>query len=534
MSNWQTQLRQKSYSRSFIWRSAIAILLCGLVAGAVVDFLTDSKAGQLGQRLAIEYSNPDFPYSMSPLGGSTIAPSALLAQLDREGITVEEFIVIGPYLFPYYQNEFASRIDELLGRHFGGELALMLGDYLASLANPEGPRRENLESKASQDFPPRYANRLLGEIEARNGYYHKAYPYFEREGQFPDARQSRERAVNMLLRNDKFDELQALLNDPAYEEFISSRVRLDIATHQKDWLEVAKLLPFERFSNFDVPMAIIAGITAIVWAALLFRLGQISPWLSRTSALCLLALFAGALSTIPTVFLVIVEDTYVGYQPDGDLIRMLAFFIGGVGLREEFCKLIFFLPFAIYFAKRGEERDAFIVASFVGLGFAAEENIGYFSQSLALAAPGRFLTANFFHIALTGMGGLYLCRALRRGSYNDFFYIFGIMIVVHGLYNTLLSLPQSDVGPFFAMTVFILLSMHYFRELYSMSVRTVPTYSLSFLFVSGLCLILSSLIIFQASQIGLSTGLMLIAPEVIGSAVIVFMFFREFNEALGA
>jgi hypothetical protein len=76
--------------------------------------------------------------------------------------------------------------------------------------------------------------------------------------------------------------------------------------------------------------------------------------------------------------------------------------------------------------------------------------------------------------------------------------------------------------------------MHYFRELYSMSGQTVPTYSLSFLFVSGLCLILSSLIIFQASQIGLSTGLLLIAPEVIGSAVIVFMFFREFNEALGA
>ncbi len=534
MSNWQTQLRQKSYSRSFIWRSAIAILLCGLVAGAAVDFLTDSKANQLGQRLAIEYSNPDFPYSINPLGGSALSPSALIAQLDSEGITIEEFLVIGPYLFPYYQDEFANRIDELLGRHFGEELALMLGDYLASLIDPEDPRRKDLDSKASQEPPPRYANRLLGEIEARNGYYHKAYPYFKREGQFPDADRSRERAVNMLVRNDKFDVLQSLLDDPAYQEFITSRVRLDIATHQRDWLEVAKLLPFERISNFDVRMAILAGITALVWVVLLFRLGQISPWLSRTSALCILALIAGAASTIPTLFLVIIENTYVGYQPDGDLVRMLAFFIGGVGLREEFCKLLFFLPFAIYFAKRGEERDAFIVASFVGLGFAAEENIGYFSQSLALAAPGRFLTANFFHIALTGIGGLYLCRALRRSSFNDFFYVFGIMIVVHGLYNTLLSLPQSEVGPFFAMTVFILLSMHYFRELYSMSVQTVPTYSLSFLFVSGLCLILSSLIIFQASQLGLSLGLSLIAPEVIGSALIVFMFFREFNEALGA
>lgn len=534
MSNWQTQLRQKSYSRSFIWRSAIVILLCGLGIGAVVDLLTESKANRLSERLAIEFLNPDFPYSINPTGDNYIPPNALIAQLEKEGLTIEEVLLIGRYLSPYYEGEFANRIDELFRQNFEAELAVMLGDYLATITNPESPRRQNLESNASQEPPLRFANRFLGEVEAGNGYYYKAYPYFKREGQFPEAGRSRERAVNMLLRNDKFDELQTLLNDPAYEGFITSRVRLDIATHQRDWLEVAKLLPYERISNFDIRMAIIAGITALVWAVLLFRLGQISPWLSRTSALCILALIAGALSTIPTVFLVIIENTYVGYQPDGDLIRMLAFFIGGVGLREEFCKLLFFVPFAIYFAKRGEERDAFIVASFVGLGFAAEENIGYFSQSLALAAPGRFLTANFFHIALTGIGGLYLCRALRRSSFNDFFYIFGIMIVVHGLYNTLLSLPQSDIGPFFAMTVFILLSMHYFRELYSMSVRTVPTYSLSFLFVSGLCLILSTLIIFQASQIGLSLALSLIAPEVIGSALIVFMFFREFNEALGA
>lgn len=533
MSNWQNQLRQQSYSQSFIWKTAIVILLSGFAVGAVVDALTDSRVDLLGQRLAVEDSHPNFSYSDNIFDTHGALPRALIAQLEKE-ITFEEFLLLGPYLFLYYNHDYSERIDELLAKRFDPELAVMLGDYLASFTNAESPRRKDLETKASREPPARYANRLLGEIEARKGYYHKAYSFFKREGQFPDAGKSRERAVRMLLRNDKFDELQTLLGNPDYEEFFTSRVRLDIATHQKDWLEVAKLLPFERFSNFDGKMALIAGITALVWAVLLFRLGHISPWISRTSGLCVLAFIAGALSTIPTVFLVILENTYVGYQPDGDLVRMVVFFIGGVGLREEFCKLFFFLPFAVYLAKRGDERDALIIASFVGLGFAAEENIGYFSQSLALAAPGRFLTANFFHIALTGIGGLYLCRALRQSSFNDFLYIFGIMIVVHGLYNTLLSLPQSEIGPFFAMTVFILLSMHYFRELYAISVRTIPTYSLSFLFVSGLCLILSSLIVFQASQIGLINSFALIAPEAIGSALIVFMFFREFNESLGA
>jgi len=534
MSNWQTELRRKSYSRSFIWRTAIVILLSGVVIGAVVDALTDSKASLFGQRFATEDANPDFPYSDVLFGIGNIPPDSLIAPLERKAFTVEALLSIGPHLHPYYEGEFASRIDTLLEKNFDPELASLLGDYLASFSDSESPSRKTLESKAAQDPPVRYANRLLAEIEVWGGYYHKAYPLFKREGEFPEARKSRERAVAMLLLNDKFDELQALLDNPDYQEFFTPRVRLNIAKHQKDWLEVAKQLPLDRFSSFDQRMAIIAGITALVWAVLLFRLGQIGTWNSRATVLCGLAFVAGALSTLPTLFLVIIENTYVGYQPDGDIVRMLAFFIGGVGLREEFCKLLFFLPFALHLAKRGEERDAFIVASFVGLGFAAEENIGYFSQSLALAAPGRFLTANFFHIALTGIGGLYLCRALRRSSYNDFLYVFGIMIVVHGLYNTLLSLPGSDIGPFFAMTVFILLSMHYFRELYSMSVQTASGFSLSFLFVAGLCLILASLIIFQASQIGLTNGLFLIVPEAIGSALIIFMFFREFNEALGA
>ena len=131
------------------------------------------------------------------------------------------------------------------------------------------------------------------------------------------------------------------------------------------------------------------------------------------------------------------------------------------------------------------------------------------------------------------MGGLFLCRAIRKSNYNDFLYIFGIIIIVHGAYDTLLSLPQFEEGYFLAMIVYILMSMYYFRELNGVTYRNTPSYSLSFLFVSGLCLILSSLIIFQSSQVGLPSSLKIIIPETIGSIIMIFMFFREFNEALG-
>jgi len=534
MSSWQNELRRQSYSRSFIWKTAIAIICCGLGAGFIVDRLTGSKTNSLTQRLAIEFMNPENPYSVSSSEQSGELPESLISQLEDDSFTIEAFLSLSPYWKTHASGNLA-KIENYLEKRFPAETAQMLGDYLASLDGAENPRRKKLESLASEEPPPRYANRLLGEIEAGNRYYFRAYPYFRIEGDaFDEARPSRERAVSMLLLDDDFEELQTLVDRPEYNEFLTTRIRLDIARHQRSWIEVAKLLPVERISNFDLRMAIIAAITALVWAAILFRLGQFDSWASRIGGLCGLAFVAGALSTLPTLLLVLIEDVYVGYQPDGDIVRTIAFFIGGVGLREEFCKLLLFLPFAVRLAKRGDERESLIIASFVGLGFAAEENISYFSQSLATAAPGRFLTANFFHIALTGMGGLYLCRAIRRGNYNDFLYIFGILIVVHGLYNTMLSLPQFEIGTFFAMMVFILLSMQYFRELYSMSVQAGSGYSLSFLFVSGLSLILATLIIFQSSQVGLGLSLRLVASEVIGSALIVFMFFREFNESLGA
>ena len=534
MSAWQNELRRQSYSRTFIWKTAIAIISCGLAAGFIVDRFTGSKANWLSQRLAIEFMKPENPYTLGSQEESGKLPESLLSRLEDDSFDIEEFLSLSPYWKTRARGDALAQIETYLAKRFPPETSQMLGDYLASLDGSDNPRRQRLDSLASEEPPPRYANRLLGEIEASNRYYFRAYPYFRAEGDaFDEARPSRERAVSMLLLDDDFEELQTLIDRPEYNEFLSTRIRLDIAKHQRDWIEVAKLLPLERISNFDPRMAIIAAITALVWAAILFRLGQFDSWASRMGVLCGLAFIAGALSTLPTLLLVLIEDIYVGYQPDGDIVRTVAFFIGGVGLREEFCKVLLFLPFAIRLAKKSDERESLIIASFVGLGFAAEENIGYFSQSLATAAPGRFLTANFFHIGLTGMGGLYLCRAIRRGNYNDFLYIFGILIVVHGLYNTLLSLPQFEIGPFFAMMVFILLSMQYFRELYSMSVQGGSGYSLSFLFVTGLSLILATLIVFQSSQVGLGLSLRLVASEAIGSALIAFMFFREFNESLG-
>ncbi len=535
MRRWTHRLRAQSYSRRFIWKSAIAILLGGMALGLIAQLLFQNRGRSASQNLFLDLSNPESQYFINANRPSNQLPDALIEFFETPGLDVESLLEIDSLIEPYLRGANRERLEQLIGSAFGEPLGPLLVRYFGALGEPGGASRQALEAAAAQEPPPRYANRLLGQLETKARRYHLAHPYFKREGHFPDAEIARVLAIETLRYDKQFDELSALLQEPGYQTHVTPFLRLELTKHRRDWLGVALALPAYLFFQFDWRMAVIAGIAAFVWASLLLRLGQIDSWLSRPGGLCGLAFLAGAASVLPTLFLVILQDAYVGYDPHGDddIVRIAAYFIGGVGLREEFCKLLLFLPFALRLARKGSELDALIVASFVGLGFAAAENVSYFDRSAAIAAPARFLTANFFHIALTGMGGLYLCRALRNRDWNEFLYLFGIMIVVHGLYDTLLSLPGFPEGAFFAMIVFILLSMYYFRELNALNAHGRPAYSLSFLFVCGLCLIIASVIIYQSSQIGLFTSLRIVIPETLGVILIVFMFFREFNEALG-
>ena len=533
MTQWRHSLRAQSYSRSFIWKTAIAILLGGLTLGGLADIVFRFQSQPSSQELAIDLANPEFQYFNGSLGNNQNIPPSLINFLQDPELTIEDVLSATPYIAPHFIDGNKDKIGQLIRPRFDEQTTVLLSDYFLATSNPSNPSRDRLEQSAAADTAPRYANRLLGELELNLRRYARAYPYFKKEGLFPEAEKSRQLAVATLLYGERFGELSELLKDPAYRPYKTSGTQLKLATHQLDWWKVAKILPIHRLSNIDWRMATIAMIAALVWAALLLRLGQIESLSSRAAAFCFLAFIAGWFSTIPTVFLAIIQDAYLGYEPDGELIPTMAYYIGGVGLREEFCKLLLFLPFAFALGRKDPELESMIIASFVGLGFAAAENVSYFSNSFALAAPARFLTANFFHISLTGMGGLFLCRAIQKSNYNDFLYIFGIIIIVHGAYDTLLSLPQFEEGYFLAMIVYILMSMYYFRELNGVTYRNTPSYSLSFLFVSGLCLILSSLIIFQSSQVGLPSSLKIIIPETIGSIIMIFMFFREFNEALG-
>jgi len=203
-------------------------------------------------------------------------------------------------------------------------------------------------------------------------------------------------------------------------------------------------------------------------------------------------------------------------------------------LREELSKLLLFLTLLPILIWRKDELEAVIAASFVGLGFAIEENCGYFMTSEASSAPARFLTANFFHIALTGMTGLALYRACTRGAagINNFLLVFPICVLAHGAYDGLIDLPDSDIGGYAANLILVVFSAFYFSHVHPLRSNVRSTLGLTGAFVTSISLLAASVIAYEMINLGPAAGLTAIFPQILGSAILLFMFFREFNEPL--
>ena len=81
---------------------------------------------------------------------------------------------------------------------------------------------------------------------------------------------------------------------------------------------------------------------------------------------------------------------------------------------------------ASVWSRSTDTGTALIVASVVGLGFAVGENVDYYQMNQGHSVFGRFVTANFLHLTLTGLVGHALVQAVQgRIHWEDFLSRFG-------------------------------------------------------------------------------------------------------------
>ncbi len=401
-------------------------------------------------------------------------------------------------------------------------------EYKTAKAAPGAP----IVALADAATPARYANYLLGRVamDDEEHQWATAARRFEREGlSFPkEGDRYLRRAILLWVDHDAWDEIGKRMRDPHYSKVEDASLHLEVAIHQRDWPGILLWLWPAGYVHVAFWPLALALLSAGLWLVITTRLGRIVDRIEGRALLYASAFVLGILSVYPTLLLSVIEESVFKFKVVEQSVPDAIYFVVGVGLREELSKLLLFLPLLPILLKRGSRIEAMTCGALVGLGFAAEENIGYFQHFAASAAISRFLTANFLHMSLTALVALSVFDAARgRSTPRDRVdVIFPLVVCIHGGYDFFLSDPTFSRYSLVSMFMLIFVAHQFLRQLIIASSRMEEEGVLR-LFVASLALITGASYIYATTLVGPWMALRVIAVGGIGVAFVVYMFVRE-------
>lgn len=377
-----------------------------------------------------------------------------------------------------------------------------------------------------------YAAYALGVFFEDAENWHEAAGWYEKEADAFKTSEARWATLHFYLRAQDRAKVDELKVRPEYQSLLTLHARFEIAALDRDFPTVLALTIPKTFYHVP-PMILALGIASgLVW--LLFSL-QCAHYLSagwRQGWRALLAVLLGVVSIPLTVLTIALEEGMLHLAEQHDAVGGLAYFVVGVGLREEFWKLALCAPILWLCRHRGK-LEILILASIVGLGFAVEENLYYFRDYGILVAPARFLTANFFHMAATGYLGLSLFEVFRGELAGDqLAKRFAIVVALHGGYDALLSVPALKEYGYFSTGCYVYLCYLYFHELRRLRPVSKEPVSLTANFAFGLSVVLAGTFIYLCRHVSVASALQILGESGLELAALVYMFAQELPESI--
>lgn len=193
-------------------------------------------------------------------------------------------------------------------------------------------------------------------------------------------------------------------------------------------------------------------VPIVFWAAYHYHKDRHLPEPALNLLLCFcLGLLSAGLSKLG----------YIGLEPLGlryDAVALgednpwglLAYATLVIGPVEELAKLLPFLLIVIRLKAFDEPLDGIIYASFIGLGYAAAENVYYLEYLTSIESIARGFAGPVVHIIFASIWGHWITRARLSGRSIVLPAIcgFAIAALLHGMYDFLVLLQ-----PFFALPV---------------------------------------------------------------------------------
>jgi RsiW-degrading membrane proteinase PrsW (M82 family) len=422
-------------------------------------------------------------------------------------------------------------VAELIQQHATTDApAGLFQGFLAAALAGDPAALQQLEQKARALPPEMLAAELLGSVQKRRQNLPAAMEAFYTEGlHFADAKTSREEALHLAVTQRDIKLLRAISAQPGWIEHSPPLLQHHAGSLLGDvWMQWRGLFR-HRLNEIPYGMLALACFAAALWYFILVQHSDHERW---RWARPIAALAAGVASVWPTLTVLAYQEFVQGMTPEAPFPHDLIYYLVGVGLREEGCKLLLFALFLPWLLWRRTPGLALLTGAFIGLGFSLEENIGYYQDFGGSIAWTRFLSANFLHISLTGICAHSLYRMLltRFARADEFIITFFLAVAAHGGYDYLSDDKLDDHGWF--SIIVLVVSAARFIDLLGEETRPVGlTIAPRAVFTFGSAILIAISFILGAWSTRTMAGVAAAGQECLSMVPIALLYWRKFENA---
>ncbi len=535
MTHWRLKLHTLSHSTSFIWKCSGAIIFAALLVAMLAQSFRDSETGKASS-VAGEVSEEWFLRAKeiySRLEQSEKPSPDALADFLRILKPASQARPFDPVALRYGPLDFPA----LFRKHLESEAqSEVFADFMRSRLLDESNSREDalqrLQVAAMLPQPVRFANEFVADLLMVRERRAEALKAYVREGSFADAHRARSLACSTALILQDKSTLRSLCNDARFRDDMGVFTRFHVASLLEDqWMMVRSVgaVQWHRWTHSrEIPLALLA---ATVWYLILVYsasrerwrwLRYLPPVLAGVLSVCLLHWWQGALHYGMS------EEQQL--TPTHELFQWVMY----VGVPEEVAKLCFFLPFLPFLLRNGSASKAALTAGCVGLGFALDENLGYYQDEGGMAAVGRFVTANFMHIALTGILGGWLYELLRSRFHKatEFLMAFLGVAAAHGVYDFSSTESAQTLGVDLLGIVILALAARFYLDRLRPEEVAMRRRALSstFVFCIGCSLLTGAAILLAVDQADSMKGAASALRQTVAIIPVALIYIHEFRE----
>ena len=517
--NWPRQVAIRSHEPAFLWRTATAIVVAGLLVSIPLRITQRGLDDPVLRCVLQAQTTPDHPWQ---------AVHSLL--VSGEATFYQTLDAIGRLARSTDKQPPVELLRAADRRVSGASASLIIQELIQSLRT--GKPTAELLRLASQRPVVRYTNFALANAALSAGEEPLAEAALRAEGEHPDALAARELLVSLLASQENWQALADLAKQDGYQSLVPHSVATQLAAERGDWLTVLRRTPLHLFDSAGVGPVVLSSLSGVCWLAFVLHAGRVGQGGVRWTY-CLAAVALGVLSVALTLLFIYWQEEGWGLRQREDLAGSVRYFVLGVGLREELAKLILLLPLVPFLVRDRNELQALLVCACVGLGFAMEENASYVDGSAA-SAISRLTTANFLHMSLTGLVGLAFCRACWRPKSlgPEFLGVFCLAVLAHGFYDALIATPALAEYSIVSLILYVLVVRQFFHEFNEIRPPGVYRLNLSFTLTVGVALVASATFVVLSMQVGHWLALQLMGATLVGSAATIYLFLREAPDSL--